>query len=200
MKVLIKLIFFLLLFIFLLIGSFLFGLHWHGTIAQKINPDKLMCWGHNNLWETFQVDCYYPLNKKQTKFKFSKEIKCSLITNSQLFNDNSKYQPGKQLKYNGVSLIKTDYRNFVLKFDYPNNEVIKSFDPGEPLKEPFVIIQNDNNVINAIRKTKIDDFFGYEYQYLTLSKKTGKGIISWLNTENFNSDEDSIASEFFQCQ
>jgi len=199
MKIFFKLIF-IVLFFSSVIASFLFGLHWHGTIAGKITPKKLTCWEHNNLWETYQVDCYFPLNEKQQKFTFSNHLKCALITNHQLNNVDSKYALESQSVYDEVSLIKTDYMGFTLDFDYSHNEIKRSRDPGEPIKEPYVIIQNDERVVNAIRKTKLDDFFGYEYQYVTLSKKTGKGIVTWTNTQDYNLQQDSFASEFFQCE
>lgn len=190
--------------IFLLLAtaiySFLFGLHWHGTISEKIVPKKLTCYEHNNFWEAFQVNCLYPLNKNQKEFKFSNHLNCSLITNHQLNNVDKNHQLESESVYDEVMVIKTDYRSFNLDFDYRNNEIKRSRDPGEPIKEPYVIIQNDERVVNAIRKTKLDDFFGYEYQYVTISKKTGKGIITWTNTQDYNSQQDSFASEFFQCE
>lgn len=198
MKIFFKLLL-IILFFSSLIASFLSGLHWHGTIARKITPKKLTCWEHNNLWETYQIDCYYPLSKKQKDFQLSTHLECSLITNHQLNNIDKNFQLESESAYDEVGMIKTDYRGFILDFDYPNNEIKKSRDPGEPLKEPYVIIQNDERVVNAIRKTRLDDFFGYEYQYITLSKKTGKGIITWTNTQDYNSKQDSFASDFFQC-
>jgi hypothetical protein len=195
-----KIFILVILFLIAIVVSFNFGLHWNGTLATKITPKKLTCYGHNNFWETYQVDCYSPLNDKQKKFVFTDHLKCSLITNYQLYNVNSKYQLDTPPTFNGILLIKTDYRNFNLDFDYSHNEIQRSRDPGEPVKDPYVIIQNDNNVINAIRKTKLSDFFGYEYQFITFSKKTGKGIIAWTNTQDYSSNQDSFAAEFFQCE
>jgi len=179
---------------------FLVGLHWHGTIKGKIAPKKLSCWEHNDFWGTYQVDCYYPLSQKQKNFTFSDHLKCYLITNHQLSNVDENYQSGSKSVYDEISLIKADYMSFTLDFDYSNNEIKRSRDPGEPLKKPYVIIQNDEKAVNAIRKTKINDFFGYVYQYMTISKKTGKGIIAWINTEDYNPSRDSLNSEFFQCE
>jgi len=182
------------------IAFFFLGLHWHGTLMGKITPKKLTCYEHNNFWEAYQVHCYFPLNKEQQSFIFSDHLKCSLITNHQLHNVDSQYQLEGRSIYDEVGLIKTDYREFTLDFNYQHKEIVRSRDPGEPVKEPYVIIQDDERVINAIRETKIDDFFGYEYQYIILSKKTGKGIVTWTNTHDYNLKQDSFASEYFQCE
>lgn len=181
--------------------GFNLGLHWHGFLYEKIYPKKLTCLGHNNFWETFQIECLFPFNKKQKTFIFSNKLKCNILTNHQFNNYlENKNNLKKSIEYGNITLIKADYRDFILNFDYKNNEIIRSKDPGEPNKDPYVIIQNDDKVINAIRKNKLDNFFGYEYQYLTISKKTGKGAIIWLNSEDFNQNKDNINTEFFQCE
>ncbi len=194
------LIFSLVFLISVIIVSFLVGLHWHGTIVRKIPPKKLTCQEHNNFWETYQIDCYSPLTEKQKNFIFSNRLTCSLLTNNQLMDVDKKYEKKLPKSYHEIVLIKTDYVNFTLDFDLQNNEIIRSREPGEPMKNPYEIIQNDENIISAIRKNKFDDFFGYEYQYIMLSKKTGKGISTWANTEDFKPDSDSINTEFFQCE
>lgn len=180
--------------------SFFLGLHWHGMIAEKIKPSKLTCYEHNAFWGTFQTDCYSPMNVKQKNFKFSDSLNCSLLTNHQLDSVNDKFELRSASVYNAVTFIKTDYRNFTLKFNIKNNEIVSSFDPGETTKDPYAIIQNDERVASGIRKTKIDDFFGYEYQYIMLSKKTGKGTVVWTNTQDYSQTQDNFVSEFFQCE
>ena len=196
----IKTLFLLVCILCLTIFSFFLGLHWHGLIAEKIKPNKLSCYEHNAFWGTFQTDCYSPMNAKQKNFKFSDSLKCSLLTNHQLDSVNDKFELRFTPVYNAVTFIKTDYRNFTLKFDNKNNEIVSSFDPGETKKDPYAIIQNDERVASGMRKTKIGDIFGYEYQYIMLSKKTGKGTVVWTNTQDYSQTQDNFVSEFFQCE
>jgi len=138
--------------------------------------------------------------KKQERYVFSNHLSCHLLTNHQLHDVNQQYELASPTKYNEISLIKTDYVNFTLDLNYTKNEIVRSKEPGEPNKNPYSIIQNDTKVVNAIRKTHIDDIFGYQYEYITFSKKSGKGVSSWINTQDYSSDRDSLASEFFQCE
>ncbi|MDO8611021.1 MAG: hypothetical protein Q7R95_10880 [bacterium] len=188
--------------IFCVMGAFFVGLNWSSItlLSKRIIPTQLMCFGFNNLQETYQLNCYAPLTKNQKKYSFKDHLICKTITNHQFRTSDTKYQFESPKIYNEITSIKNDYSNFILDFDYGNNEIKSSSQPGEPKKDPFVIIQNDNNVVNAIRKTKLDNYFGYEYQYITLSKKTGKGSLTWTNTQDFDPHLDSFATEFFQCE
>jgi len=190
-----KKIFISIIIIFLLFLSFSIGLHWQGTLYNYIFPKKLTCFGHNNFLETFQTYCYYPLNKKETEFYYTSRLHCQYLTNHQIRKTEKEKNNLKKI-YNLITMIKTDYLTFDLDINDVKEKISKSKEPGEIYKEPFKIIENNNRVITGFRKIKYDDFT-YEDQYLTLSKKTGKGIIYWINTIK---DDQNIALEFFQCQ
>jgi hypothetical protein len=102
--------------------------------------------------------------------------------------------------FNEFITIKADNINFTLDLNISKAEIRQSSQPGEILKVPYTVIQNDINVLQGIRKSKVSDFFGNVYDFITISKKTGKGMMVWNNSEDENPSSDSIASFFIQCQ
>lgn len=185
--------FILLVFIFLIINFifFNFGIHWHGFISDKINYfEKLKCFAHNNFSETFQLDCYYPI--KNNNFVFSNKLKCQILTNNQI---DDYYKNNKKSFL--LSLIKADYQSFYLNIDEKNNLILKSYAPGEPIKSAFTILKNNKNIISGYRFNNYDHQIN-DSQFITISKKSGKGIIYWFN--EYDDINHSVASEYFFCQ
>ncbi len=172
--------------------SFLFGIHWQETLGmKKLNDnsiEKLLCFGDNNFTETFQYNCYSPIT---TPFKgFTSHLECRVLTNLQMNSQSS--------KYNELMTIKADYIKFSLNFSKNMTLIEQSLQPGEPVKELYKIVENNENIIHGIRNTRLDDFHAEEYEFITLSKKTGKGMVSWIYSQD-NLNSDNIALEFFQC-
>jgi hypothetical protein len=190
-----KIFVYIIIFSFLLYSFFYIGLHWHGTLSDYIFPKKLTCFSHNNFLETFQTDCYYPLNNKEVEFYYTNKLHCQYLTNHQLEKTIKEKNSLKKI-YNLITMIKTDYRNFDIDINDIEEKISKSKESGESDKEPFKIIVNNNRIVTGFRKTQYTDF-AYKDQYLTLSKKNGKGIIYWINTIK---NDQNIASDFFQCQ
>lgn len=178
------------------IASFLLGTHWQGTLGRYLISTKsihnLYCFGRNNLSETFQFDCYSPLKKFQG---FKENLHCHVLTNHQIRNSDV-----ENPDYNDLTTSKANYVNFSLDISYEKNIITQSRQPGEPQKEPYTVVKNDTNIIQGLRETIFSNNFGSEYTFITLSKKTGKGMIVWNNTESLSQQADSISSFFFQCE
>lgn len=187
-------------FFFIAIVAFLFGIHWHGTLSSwvywgKLKVNKLTCFGHNNINETYQQDCYFPAPK--SLFVMKSKLSCQLITNHQLglYDYYSKFA--------SVISIKTDYHAFTLNIHENDKTLFRSRDPGEVARGRYNIIQNDNKSIMALRKQNIS--LGRKqhidiYEYITLSKQTGAGSASGYNFSNTIGKSGGIATEFFLCR
>jgi len=202
MKKIILPLFLVVFFIVGVIGAFVLGLHWTTTrlYSLKAVPKNLTCVGHNNETETYQVDCYAPLTKGQQNFTFRNHLSCRNLTNHQLDTAGSEFGNTGAKVYSSITLIPADYMSFTLDFDLPNKKIMKSVDPGEGTKDPFIVAQQDPHIVSGMRITRHGDIFGAEYQYLTVSKKTGKGVLMWNNSQDYSANEDSFASFFFQCE
>jgi hypothetical protein len=182
--------------VFISFLSFLFGIHWHGTIgSEMINRrmiNNLFCYGHTNFLETFQLNCHSP--QVSTFGAFKNHMNCQALTNHQMTNSRSPTHTD-----NEFTIVKADYVKFTLDIDSETSTIVQSPQPGESAKEPYKVIQNDEDNVQAIRTAAIDDFYGHVYEYMTLSKKTGKGMLVWTNTDDNIPQGDSISSTFFQC-
>ncbi len=177
--------------------SFILGLHWQEVTENYSlshnSIQNLSCFGLNNLSQTYQLNCYSPL---LTTFRgFKKHLTCQIETNHQMSNSES-----ENLRLNEFTTIKADYDNFTLDFDEGKKTIIQSRQPGEIQKPPYKIVQNDSYVMQGIRNELFDEKLGSIYEFITLSKKTGKGMMVWHNTEDESQTADSMASEFFQCE
>lgn len=187
--------------------SFLIGLYWHTIILRisTINPSHLRCLGLNNLSETYQVDCYFPVTSQTQNFEFKQKLDCNILTNSQFNNGGEEFSLHKNMpnpeydNYNNITLIKSDYRNFSLDFSQPN-QITQSSEPGEPHKEPYSINSESENIVHAERIFTPNDFFGETYEYITVSKTSGKGMKTWVNTDRDDLENDSMVIDFFQCE
>lgn len=171
--------------------SFQLGMHWHGILADNVNLKKLTnlrCYAHNNLEETYQLSCFSPF---QT-FTYKKDLNCQTLMNHQMSND------GIENIHNEFLTIRADYMSF--KLHIKKERIDKPPTAGEFDKPAFKIVFEDENTIQAVRNAEIDSFFGDVYEYISLSKKSGKGILSWFNSRGHSFDRDSMAMEYFQCK
>ncbi len=185
--------------LFASILSFLIGIHWHGTVSQwiqnkKIKAHSLRCYGHNNLTETYQQDCYAELNRPA--FVMKDHLICQYITIHQLETDMKNKMVNEQN-------IKSDYRKLTIDIDSKKKILTRSADAGEVVKGTFTIIKEDTNTLLAERKTVIDDVF-YKftnYEYILLTKKSGTGTITYTDVDaSTKTSHSNINTAFFQCQ
>ncbi|HLL60135.1 MAG TPA: hypothetical protein VK338_00300 [Candidatus Nitrosocosmicus sp.] len=179
----------------LIISAFSFGVHWHGRLEKQFLSDPyntIRCFGLNNFKETYQLNCYSP---KKNNFQFNSKLQCRTTMNHQMDNSNP-YNTG----FNEYVTIKADNIEFKLDINDERNSITRSTEPGERTKEPYKLIVNDTHLVQGIRNTKLNDIFRSEYEFITLSKKTGKGMRVWNNTDDHHPQSDSIASFYFQCE
>ena len=171
--------------------SFQLGLHWQGILADNLSLSKLTnmkCYGHNNWEETYQLSCFSPTQQ----FSYKKDLDCRTLINHQMSNSG----PGNIS--NEFITIKADYMSFRLHIN--KESIDKPPTPGEFDKPAFRIVYEDSSVVQAVRNASIDGFFGDVYEYISISKKSGKGVITWFNSTGYSHDGDSMATEYFQCK
>lgn len=99
-------------------------------------------------------------------------------------------------------MIKSESIRFSLTFQ--NDKIIRSRDTGsmDPL-EDYTIIKDEHNIIQAVRPVNKENYNQvYSYEFLTFSKKSGRGMEVWQNITKNNErwTDDSIGSYFFQCE
>jgi len=177
--------------------SFLFGIHWHGTLGDWMRENgtikTLSCFGNNNLTETFQLDCYAPFVSSK-EFVYNKEMVCHVLTNHQL-----SVMPDKP--FYDIGLIKSDYVQFSLLVDEDKQTIQRSNTGGEMSRGLYTLVQQDDVILHGIQKNVYDDGFSKrEYEYITVSKKTGRGMRMWVNVNLKYKSGNGIASDFFQCE
>lgn len=183
--------------------SFLFGIHWQGTLGDwKLDNDAitaLTCYGNNNLTETFSTNCYVLPKQEHKPFVYTTQLSCHVLTNHQfdVTYDTPLY---------AIDLIKADYVQFSLTVDEQNGILERSNTGGEMAHGPYIIMENDDVVLHAMRKTVFERTHPFEdihegvYEYITLSKKTGRGIRAWVNVDFQNAKDDGVVSDFFYCE
>lgn len=182
---------------FTVLLSFFFGIHWQGTfgnwMVEKNAIKTLSCFGNNNFTETFQTDCYVPSLVINQPFAYKTQLSCQVMTNHQ-------FDVMYDAPFYNISLIKSDYVHFSLGIDEQKKTLERSNTGGEMSSGPYTIIQDDDFIIHAMRKNIFDSLSINEYEYITLSKKTGRGIRSWMNIDVKDEEKSNIASDFFQCE
>jgi len=198
----IKIIFLSLIFI-LTGGTFFFlGLFWHTLYYGNFRhiPNNFFWFSYNNLTESYQTNCITP-PLSQRPFHFTNHLSCQNITNQYLDSKPN----ASDLE---VTFQKDDWVTFSL--DYQEKILKRSRDIGSSqTMEPYTIVQDSHNIIQAVRPIKNMDTTGSKslpelgsYDFITLSKVTGKGMEvrhnlgKWMNLPN----SDSITSNFFQCK
>lgn len=192
------------LFMFLGIGivSFIFGTFWqtlyYGYFGQ-IPQHTFICFNYSNFFQSYQTNCDIP-SLSQKPFHFSHHLFCQAITNQQLYDRvdaMGKPMPGKE-----AMLIKNDYVHFTL--DFHDKTLIQSVGVGQTRTEAYTIIKDSHDIIQAVQPVKLENLdIADSYTFITISKKTGKGMEVWHNlarTVGKLADPDSIGSHFFQCQ
>lgn len=171
--------------------SFQLGLHWQGILADNVDLNKLTnlrCYGHNNWEETYQLSCFSPFKQ----FTYKQDLDCQTLTNHQMSNSRN------ENSHNEFLTIRADYMSFNLYVK--EGSIDKPPTAGEFPKPAFKIVYEDDNAIQAVRNVTFDGIFGDVYEYISLSKKSGKGVITWLNSTGYSLDSDSMATEYFQCK
>lgn len=199
MKALIKK--YILLFIIFIAGCYV-GLHLHGTLSLwiyegKIKINNFSCFGHSNLWETYQLDCYI---KKQdmSSFKFSNNLSCKELLSTGLNEDN--YSENTR-QYLSIMAIKTDSIKFDINIDSKSKTLLRSNTGGEVAKGEFQIINEDNNLITALRKVPLEDpFQSTDYEQITIFKNSGKGIIEGYITQGKLNIPENIRTSYILCK
>ncbi len=197
-KIFIFLTFFTIILVFSSL-SFFFGLNITGKLSglvyeNKIRISDLICYGHNKLFETYQMDCYWPTPDKQ--FSYVNNLKCREITAHSLNTDTIR-------KHNSTTTIKIRELNFSLNIDSNKKVLKRSPFPGEYPRGNYEIINEDKNMITATRKSStalaISEISIYEY--IIFSKKSGKGILSNTDIDsNPNNASSSMSVNYFECQ
>lgn len=174
-------------------ASFLLGLFWQTLYANfgKIPDNSFTCFSLNNLTGSYQTSCFLPLSFQQS-FHFHRNLSCQAFT-SQVFDESiwGKGDPVRKM----ITLSKSEYITFTINFQ--GNTLDRSPEAGEEKAEPYTIIKDTHDIIQAIRPVKQEDLDkATSYDFITLSKRTGKGMEIWHNT----SEPYSIGSYFFQCK
>jgi hypothetical protein len=179
------------------------------TITPVIQPSGLTCYVPNGIpFDASWYTCLSPIS--DNNFTLKNQVDCQLQTHQVANITGKEWQPTQAdmtLKpktdavYN-IYYTFPDQTQFALNFDYQHNEVDISGDLEQPKdKQPFVIIQNDPRIINAIRITDLkDESLGHEYEYLTLSKKTGKGVRTYSRSGDNPNRDVVFGDNFFQCK
>jgi hypothetical protein len=192
-----KLTIIILLIHILAITAFMLGVKWHELLYNSYGfpKDKMVCYGHNNYLESYQTDCILPDAVKP--FAFKNHLQCHTLTNQQYDQTNVRFDKTQK---NAIFFTKTDYIDFTI--DISKDSIIRSLDPGTERSEPYKIIINSHDIIQAVRPSKtagLDE--EHQYEFITFSKTNGKGMEVWQNVSQKESPTtNAISSFFFQCE
>lgn len=188
-----------LIFLTILSTVFYLGLHWHTVLYSfsKIPREKLTCFSHSNFWEDYQTNCFIP--DRGYDFKFKERLECKTYTNQQF---NEELYSEKDGNRTTTMMIKSDSVRFTLTFQ--GDKIIRSHENGSmDSLEDYTIIKDENNIIQAVRPANKENYNSvYSYEFLTFSKKSGKGMEVWQNVPKDDErwTNDGIGSYFFQCE
>lgn len=180
---------------------FVGGLFWHTMyygIFQNVPNNRFFCHSYSNFFQDYQTNCTIPPLSKNP-FYFKNHLACEAITNQQLAEQTNRW--GKVIPGKEIMLIKSDYVHFSL--DFKDKILSRSTGVGQSKTEPYTIILDSHDIIQAVRPVKPENFDSADsYEFITFSKATGKGMEIWHNVANFQNlpNPDSIGSHFFQCQ
>ncbi len=192
-------VFTIILFLLVSITAFFFGTRWTTILygISSIPRDKLTCFSQSNFWEDYQTNCFLP--DRINTFTFREKLKCTAYTNQQFSESLYSLKEGNRTT---AMMIKSESIRFSLTFQ--NDKIIRSRDTGsmDPL-EDYTIIKDEHNIIQAVRPVNKENYNQvYSYEFLTFSKKSGRGMEVWQNITKNNErwTDDSIGSYFFQCE
>ncbi len=181
---------------------FLIGLHLHGTFSLLVYQGRMTvknfaCYGHTNLWETYQIDCYKKKNQNFS-FKMSNHLRCNSIILSGISDDN--YSQDTKHYLNAMT-IKMNNLSYIININSDKNILTRENTGGEVAHGSFTITQNDDTIISAYKKMYIGEpFYGYEHEQIAILKNTGKGVITHFSTGSNLNNFEGIGSTFVECQ
>lgn len=189
--------------VIVLLSTILSGFSWNtfrfslSSIPQNI----FTCLSYNNSYEAFQMDCFIPHETKP--FYFKNKLTCTAYTNQSF--GKSKWRKN-DTERNSMTFVKSDYIKFSIEFLGQKNMKLSASD-GRNID--YKIIKDTDDVIQGIGTTNsprlkipiptpTDLKTITAENFITLSKKYGKGMEVWHNGEWYG--DASIGSFFFQCE
>ena len=182
---------------------FTLGLFWqtiyHGYFGKN-DTETFNCFSFSNIHGVFQTNCFFPSLTAQKPFVFKNTLTCKAITNQQLGNLDA---AGHEMQGTAREILLSKSDSVTFSLDFEGDTIRQSLQPGQQKTEAYTVIKNTDDIIQATRPVKKENFTTSDsYDFMTFSKTTGKGIEVWHNVANFQNmhNSDSIGSFFFQCK
>jgi len=166
------------------------------TIAEP-PKDMLSCIAVDDSGDVYQTTCFVPTVYDEP-FTYTDHLTCAVQTN--LTYSGEIWEAGDQER-GIITHSQSDYFSFSL--ERAGNELIRSLDPGTSKTENYTIIRENDYLLQAVRpQPGSADTAPDAFEFLTLSKQSGRGMEVWQNNLSFADFpySEGIGSFTFACR